>query len=126
MSYTVRIGSASVDADRLCLKLGEDECRLRPKDMAVLLALADHAPNTVTRELLLERVWAGTIVVDNALDQVIARLRRILDSHDGTSSPIETLPRRGYRLTVPVVHVRSAARESNHRNAAIAHDTNAT
>ena len=100
---TIQIGSASLDPGTLRLHQGEREVRLDPKELGVLLELAARAPAVVPREQLLARVWAGTTVVDNSLDQVIARLRRALGDDARRPSCIETLPRRGYRLMVPVV-----------------------
>ncbi len=99
----LRIGSASFDPATRRLKQDDREVRLDPKEVEVLLELAGSAPAMVSREHLLSRVWAGTSVVDNALDQVIARLRRALGDDARQPSCIETLPRRGYRLMVPVV-----------------------
>jgi DNA-binding winged helix-turn-helix (wHTH) protein len=52
----------------------------------------------VRRHVLHQCVWQDTIVGENALDQVIARLRRALDCSVREQSCIETLPRCGYRL----------------------------
>lgn len=74
----IQIGSAFLDPGTLRLQQGEREVRLDPKEIGVLLELAAAAPDVVPREQLLARVWAGTAVVENVLDQVIARLRRAL------------------------------------------------
>jgi len=103
-SNPIRIGSALLDPDCSRVTVRGDVWRLRPKDLAVLLALVERAPGTARREALFQRVWPKAVVVDNVLDQAIARLRRILADVDG-SSPIETLPKRGYRLTVPISRV---------------------
>ena len=91
----LHIGSASFDPGTQRLKRGGREIRLNPKEAQVLLELAAGAPNLVPREHLLARVWAGTIVGDNALDQVIARLRRALSDDTRKPGCIETLPKRG-------------------------------
>jgi DNA-binding winged helix-turn-helix (wHTH) protein/tetratricopeptide (TPR) repeat protein len=102
-SPTIQIGSATLDPGTQRLQVGRRNVRLDPKEMQVLLELAASAPDLVTRESLLARVWAGTVVGENALDQVIARLRRALRDDARHPGCIETLPRRGYRLMVPVV-----------------------
>ncbi len=74
------------------------ERRIEPKMMEVLVYLAEHAGDVVTRDELLENVWTGTVVGDEALSRVVSLLRKLLD--DDTRQPIfiQTIPRRGYRL----------------------------
>jgi DNA-binding winged helix-turn-helix (wHTH) protein/tetratricopeptide (TPR) repeat protein len=100
--HTICIGSAVLDPATQRLQQNGREVRLDPKELAVLLELAAGAPGVVSREHLLARVWAGTSVVDNAVDQVIARLRRALGDNARQPNCIETLPKRGYRLMVLV------------------------
>ena len=71
---------------------------LDPKDMSVLLHLVEAAPDHVTTEVLMHRSWPGAVVGDNALQQVIARLRKAFGDDARSPKYIETLPRRGYRL----------------------------
>ncbi len=76
---------------------------VEPKVVEVLIALAQTPGEVVTREFLLEKVWAGTVVTDHALTRAVSELRRVLD--DNTRAPvyIETIPKSGYRLIAPVV-----------------------
>jgi DNA-binding winged helix-turn-helix (wHTH) protein len=52
----VQIGDWSVDCSAGELRRGEDTVRIEPKAMEVLLALAAHAGEAVSREALLESV----------------------------------------------------------------------
>ena len=79
--------------------------RLEPKVMEVLSVLAEHPGRVVPRDDLLERVWPGVIVTEHTLSRCIYQLRSSLkdvgpDSGDADFKPIETLPKRGYRLLV--------------------------
>ncbi|GMV29491.1 MAG: hypothetical protein AMXMBFR59_16160 [Rhodanobacteraceae bacterium] len=83
--------------------LGDGEAqRLTPKALGVLLELAREPGVTRTRDELLARVWAGRAGDGDVLTQVVKELRRVFG--DDLSSPrfIETVPRLGYRLLVPV------------------------
>lgn len=88
-------------ADELCR--GEETARIEPKAMEVLLALAARAGEVVSREALLELVWPGVVVGDEALTQGIIKLRKALGDHPRAPTYIETIPKRGYRLIAPVV-----------------------
>ena len=79
--------------------------QVEPKIMQVLVALAERPGEVVTREELMARVWAGVFVTDDVLNRAVRELRRLFD--DGTNEPgvIETIRKRGYRLTTPVEQV---------------------
>lgn len=74
--------------------------RIEPKAMDVLCVLAINAGQTVTREALLEEVWAGRLVVEAALSRIILSLRNSLGDNARAPIFIETVPKRGYRLIV--------------------------
>jgi DNA-binding winged helix-turn-helix (wHTH) protein len=83
----------------LLLRDGAD-IPLTPKLVDTLRALAEAGGHLVPKETLITRVWPDTAVTDNSLTQNIWLLRRAIE-HEGERY-IETIPRRGYRLTVPV------------------------
>ncbi|MGI9236125.1 MAG: winged helix-turn-helix domain-containing protein [Woeseiaceae bacterium] len=77
--------------------------RLEPKVMAVLGVLTKHPGRVVSRDELLETVWPGAVVTEHTLSRCIYQLRQELGkigSEPGQANynPIETLPKRGYRL----------------------------
>src|SRR5262245_58140356 len=71
--------------------------KIEPKAMEVLLYLASRPGEVVGREELLAEIWRGVVVGDDALTQVVIKLRKALGD-----SYIETIPKRGYRLIAPV------------------------
>ena len=70
--------------------------------MAVLTHLAARAGEVVTRAELLDAVWGGTVVQEEALTQAVSQLRRALDDDPRAPTIIETIPKQGYRLLAPV------------------------
>lgn len=78
------------------------EHRLEPKVMAVLIYLAEHAGEIITREELEEQIWQGTVVTYEALTVTINKIRKTLDDDSHQPRYIETLPKRGYRLIARV------------------------
>jgi TolB-like protein/DNA-binding winged helix-turn-helix (wHTH) protein len=75
---------------------------LEPKVMEVLVCLAGHAGKPVSKDQLLETVWPGTFVTDDVLVRAISELRRVFEDDARESRIIQTIPKRGYRLLVPV------------------------
>jgi DNA-binding winged helix-turn-helix (wHTH) protein len=75
---------------------------LRPKVMDVLVTLATHAGNVVSKDELLQAVWPDQFLEESALTRVIADLRQALEDEARESRVIETIPKRGYRLMAPV------------------------
>ena len=79
--------------------------RLEPKVMQVLTVLTGHPGHVVSRNELMDKVWPGVIVTEHTLTRCIYQLRRDLHEASGQQesadfNPIETLPKRGYRLLV--------------------------
>ena len=95
------VGDWHVNPSHLTCTSDGKSVRLQPKHMAVLLELARGAPELVTRSVLIDRVWPRGFVDPNVLNNAVSTLRKKLDPAAG--SLIETVPRRGYRLSVPVV-----------------------
>lgn len=96
------IGGWTFDPTTQRLNRAGGERVLGPKEVAVLLHLADAAPGMVEHEALLDRNWADVVVGDHVLHEVIGRLRKALGDDARNPSYIETLSRRGYRLIAPV------------------------
>lgn len=84
------------------LRVDGQERRLRPQTAAVLAQLLEHAGQLVSHDRLIESVWGDTIVTDNSLAQCISEIRGALGPT--RSNTIESVPRRGYRVRVPVAH----------------------
>jgi Tol biopolymer transport system component len=70
--------------------------------MQVLVFLARRAGETVSREEILDHVWEGTVVAEEALTSAIRKLRKALGDDAKDPTYIQTVPGRGYRLNVEV------------------------
>jgi TolB-like protein/Flp pilus assembly protein TadD len=93
MRFVIRTGE---------LRSSGNAARLTPRAAAVLELLVEHAPQLVTKEELIARVWDGKAVGDEALTSCIQELRRALNDDARQPRYIETRYRRGYRLVAPV------------------------
>jgi TolB-like protein/DNA-binding winged helix-turn-helix (wHTH) protein/tetratricopeptide (TPR) repeat protein len=78
--------------------------RLRPQPFQILSVLVERAGDVVTREELRELLWSADTFVDfeHGLNTSIKELRGVLSDSASEHRYIETLPRLGYRLIVPV------------------------
>lgn len=74
------------------------------RHLDVLSALMARAGEVVSKDALVEAAWRDVAVTDNSLEQAISSLRRALAGRDG-ATPIETVPRQGYRFAGVVQRV---------------------
>ncbi len=75
---------------------------LNPKAFEVLAVLLQHRGQLVSKDMLLDAVWADAHVADGVLKVSIAELRRALGDSATTPRFIETVHRRGYRFIAKV------------------------
>lgn len=81
------------------LTSGSDRVALRPKIANLLRVLVESAPEVVSKDDLMARVWPDTNVVESGLARNINELRKSLSKEP---QAIQTVPKRGYRFTIPV------------------------
>ena len=104
----LRIGSWVVAPSLNSICSGGRTVRLEPKVMGVLVCLAKHPGETLSKEQLFQAVWPNIVVTEDVLKRCIAELRRAFDDDAREPRIIETISKRGYRLVAPVT-ARSAA-----------------
>ena len=97
-----RIGECFIEPRQNRIVRGEVEARLEPRVMDVLVCLVERAGDVVSRETLNEQVWGNLVVTDQAVTNCISELRHHLGDDRSAHRVIETIPKRGYRLTAPV------------------------
>ncbi len=99
-----RFGSFELDLETAELRANGRSARLpeQPFQILQMLLLADGRP--VSREEIRNRLWPNDTVVefDRSINTAMMKLRIALGDTGDKSRLIETLPRRGYRLMVPV------------------------
>jgi len=100
----LRFGLFELNLDTEELRKDGLPLKLPPQPFRILVLLAEHAGQVVTREEIRQQVWGNETYVDfeHGLNQCIKQIRTALA--DNTDSPmyVETLPRRGYRFVAPV------------------------
>ena len=86
--------------------------RLEPKVMAVLVCLAARPGEPVSKQELLNTVWADAFVTEDVLSRSISELRRVFDDDSRQPKFIQTIPKRGYRLVASVEAVNRSIHET--------------
>ncbi len=100
---TVEVSPASFTVHRDGQRLN-----VEPKAIRVLIHLIVNRHRVVTKDELVESVWEGTAVTDNAVTRVIAQLRRELGDDPKTPRFIETVPTLGYRFIATVQQIQAS------------------
>ena len=84
------------------IERGAEVARVTPRSMAVLVYLSEAGGRVVSRNDILDAVWPRVAVTQDALSQCIVELRKAFRDDSKHASVIETIPKLGIRLIVPV------------------------
>jgi adenylate cyclase len=90
----------TLDLHRGCLTSADGELALRPKSFEVLRHLVENPGRLVSKDELMSAIWQRVSVGDDSLARCISEVRLAIG--DRQQRIIKTIPRRGYRLVVPV------------------------
>lgn len=100
-SLKKQFGQLEIDVQAHRVLLAGREIVLTPRDLSVLMFLAEHPNQTFTRDQLIEQVWGwGYDGSDRAVDLAVKRLRKALAGWDESEGEIKTLRGLGYQLSV--------------------------
>ncbi|MFD2176792.1 winged helix-turn-helix domain-containing protein [Veronia pacifica] len=74
--------------------------QLRPLPAEALAVMLDNPNIPVSKEMLIERCWSSSVVTDQALTNVISKLRKALNAVGAQNTRIKTITKLGYVLEV--------------------------
>jgi TolB-like protein/DNA-binding winged helix-turn-helix (wHTH) protein len=97
-----QVGPWLVDPSLNVISLNGTIVHLEPKMMEVLVCLATHPGEALSKAKLLQTVWPDTFVTEDALKRCIFELRQALEDDAREPHIIQTIPKRGYRLLAAV------------------------
>ena len=114
----IKFGDYTLDIGRHELTKAGQPIRLGSRAFEILCVLASARGQVVTKDQLMERVWPGLVVEENALYVHISGLRKALDNSDAASGFVLNEPGRGYRLSglIPDQTVTAAPNTSGARS----------
>ena len=93
-------GDFVIDTQAAQLLRQDRAVELRPKSFEMLCLLAQNAERVLSRDELAAAVWRGRVATDESIAQCISDIRRALG--DADQRVLQTVPRRGYVLKVPM------------------------
>lgn len=85
--------------------------QLEPMMAELLRYFCQHADQIITKDTLIEKVWLGRIVTDNAVSKIVTKLRKALADDAKSPQFIATFPKKGYKFIAdpqPIVEIKSA------------------
>src|SRR5215467_9074638 len=88
-------------AEHLLTRQGQPVA-LAPKVFDTLVILVQNAGQLITKDDFIKQLWPGVFVEEVALAQNISQLRKALGGNAEDVQIIQTVPKRGYRFTLPV------------------------
>src|SRR5271154_3465132 len=98
-------GPYSFDSAQMLLRLGGNDVPLQPRALETLLVLLRRRGEVVSKRELMEAVWPDSFVEEGNLTQNIFLLRKELGKTSDGEDYIQTVPKRGYRMNVPVEEI---------------------
>ena len=86
---------------------------LTPKAFDVLTLLIDNTGHLVSKEELMETIWADSFVEEANLSRLVHTIRKTLGEDENGNKFIETVPTKGYRFVAEVEKVIVTPRENS-------------
>ena len=99
---TYRFSDLTLDLGRRSLDRGDEPIELGKLTYELLVALVEAAPNVVTHDELVQRVWGGRLTSPETVQQRVKLLRDALHDDAGQPRYIGVVRGHGYRLIPPV------------------------
>jgi len=96
-----RFGQLEINLKAHQVKVNGKNITLTPRDLSVLIFLAENPNQTFTREQLIEHIWGWDYDgSDRAVDLAVKRIRKSLQDWPSSEGEIKTLRGLGYQLSV--------------------------
>lgn len=103
----MQFGEFTLDDKQARLLCKKKEIAIEPKLFELLLLFVNQPNTIISRQDILDNLWAGSLVTDNAINKLVANLRKVLADEPKNPRYIQTVPKRGYRLICEVTLLES-------------------
>lgn len=111
-----RFGPFVLRTDRRELRCNDTVRPMERRCFDLLVYLLRHAGRVVSKDELLDHVWASRFVTMSVIAQSVLKVRKALRLPDGQEGPLRTVHRVGYRIAGEVQHRRLAPVELQTRS----------
>lgn len=101
MTYT--FGPFQLCTEPLLLLREGEVVPATPRALACLLLLVERRSTAVGKQELMDALWPDSFVEEGSLTQLISLLRKVLAPGFPAGSPIQTIPKTGYRFSAEVL-----------------------
>src|SRR3954469_7396975 len=95
---SIRFGKFVLDVIGRRLTCSGQPVKLSSRALDILCELAAARGEVVSKDRLMEQVWPGRVVEENAIQVHVSTLRKALEPGSDGHSYVLTVPGRGYRL----------------------------
>jgi len=96
-----RFNDFTFDSEALSIEGPEGKGELRNQVRQLFEMLLDTYPEVVSQETIMAQVWPDTHVKETAVPQLVLELRQALEQAGCERGAVATVPRKGYRWTLP-------------------------
>jgi len=103
----MKFGEFTLDNKQARLSCKDKELPIEPKLFELLLLFVNQPNSIISRQDILDNLWVGSLVTDNAINKLVANLRKVLADDPKNPRYIQTVPKRGYRLICEVTLLES-------------------
>lgn len=110
-----QIGNFVLDEQNRVLIKGDEQLKVRPKTLSLLLYLAHRQGQIISKEELLTNIWNDVSVEDGVIFQSVRDIRQLFDN----AGIVRNHPRKGYEFTETVNQI-TATQVKNFSNYRIA------
>ena len=100
MTRQMRFGDWSFQPDTYTLTIGQSHKPLEPRIARLLEYFLAHPDEVLSHDQLVNAVWDGRVISDEAVRRGISTLRQAL-AEDGSNGYIKTIHKKGYLADFP-------------------------
>ena len=95
----IRLNNLIIDTHNQLLLEDGRSITLPPKVYELLVYFCQNSQRLISKDELMDKVWSGTLVTDNAISRTLVKVRKALGDDPKEPHFIVTVPRKGYRMT---------------------------
>jgi DNA-binding winged helix-turn-helix (wHTH) protein len=94
----LHFNNISIDTHNQLLTRKNETINLAPKVYDLLIYFCQNHHRVISKDELMDQVWTGTLVTENAISRTLVKVRKALDDDPKNPIFIITVPKKGYRM----------------------------